>query len=112
MKSPLKARLLVALVSLGFIASLQAQAPLHDPNLPTVKPEALRQLSDSRIRQQIMQDSQDHYGGRCVCPYMTADTRGRSCKARHERIKTKPLPICYPREVTNEMISNWRRQHP
>ena len=111
MRSPLMACLLVAMLSLGFISSLRAETP-HDPNLPTVQPEALERLSDDRIRQQIMWASQDHYGGRCVCPYMTRDTYGHSCRGRHERIKTKPVPICYPREVTDEMISNWRRQHP
>lgn len=110
MKSTLMPCLMVILTSLG--TPLWAQTSPHDPNLPTVKPEALQQLSDERIRQQIMEESQARYGGRCVCLYMTTDTSKRSCKGRHELIRTKPRPICYPREVTNEMVSNWQRQHP
>jgi hypothetical protein len=102
---------LFAAVQLGLIRSLVAQPPLHDPNLPTVSPEALRQLSNSRIRQKIIENSQAHYAGRCVCQYMTQDSRRRSCKGRHEVIKTKPLPICYPSQVTPEMVGMWHRQH-
>jgi hypothetical protein len=87
-------------------------APLVDPNLPSVKPESLQQLTDNRVRQRIMQESQAHYRGRCVCQYQTKDSHGRSCKGRHEVIKTKPLPLCYPSQVTTEMVSDWRQHHP
>ena len=88
-----------------------AEQPLHDPNLPSVKPEALQQLSDTQIRQQIMQQSQAHYPGRCVCPYQTRDSRGRSCRHRHEVITTAPRPICYPGDVSVSMIHEWQMRH-
>ena len=100
-----------AMVLLGIIGSPHAQTPLHDPNLHTASPEALQQLSNERVRQKIIEDSQTRYAGRCVRQYMTQDSRQRSCKGRHEAIKTKPLPICYPSQVTPEMVSTWRRQH-
>ena len=87
-------------------------APLVDPNLPSVTPEALQQLTDNRVRQRILQESQSHYSGRCVCQYQTKDSHGRSCKGRHEVIKTKPPPLCYPSQVDGEMVSDWRRRHP
>ena len=58
--------LLIAMLPLNSYA-----APLVDPNLPSVKPEALQQLTDNRVRQRIMQESQSHYSGRCVCQYQT-----------------------------------------
>jgi hypothetical protein len=95
------------------VATLRAQPlPLRDPSLPSVQPEALQRLSDDRIRQKIIQESRAHYGGRCVCSYETHDARGRSCKGRHEVIKTDPQPVCYPRQVTDEMVSDWRLKHP
>ena len=100
----------VLLASLG--SPLYAQAPLLDPNLPSAHPEALQRLSDDRVRQQIMQDSQAHYSGRCVCQYQTKDLNGRSCKGRHETIKALPEPVCYPNQVTNKMLSDWRQRHP
>jgi hypothetical protein len=87
-------------------------APLIDPNLPSVKPEALQQLTDNRVRQRIMQESKSLYSGRCVCQYQTKDSHGRSCKGRHEVIRTKPQPLCYPSQVTSEMVSDWRQRHP
>ena len=58
--------LLITLLPLNLYAE-----PLVDPNLPSVKPEALQQLTDNRVRQRIMQESQSHYSGRCVCQYQT-----------------------------------------
>jgi hypothetical protein len=112
MKSLLTFWLMAILTLFGLIAPLSAQTALHDPNLPTVKPQVLHQLANNRVRQRIMAENQAHYDGRCVCPYQTRDTNKQSCKGRHELIKTKPPPICYPRQITDEMVSNWRRRHP
>lgn len=106
------ARLVVLLVSLGATAPINAQTTLHDPNLPTVKSESLRQLIDTRDRLKIMAASQARFNGRCVCPYMTRDADQKSCKGRHEVIKVSPRPICYMRGVTDQMVSDWRRRHP
>lgn len=92
------------------IQTARAEEPLRDPALPSVTPEALEQLSDSRTRQQIIQHSLAKYPGRCVCPYQTRDSSGRSCKGRHEVIRTQPQPICYPAQVSHTMIDQWRRQ--
>ncbi len=99
--------LIMGLTPLG-----HAQAPPRDANLPSVKPEALQKLSDNRVRQQVMQESQAAYPGRCVCSFQTTDSTGRSCKGRHETITTSPAPICRPGQVTPAMVSTWRRAHP
>ncbi len=83
---------------------------MHDPTLPSARPEALQQLSDTRVRQQIMQQSQAAYPGRCVCQYQTRDSKGRSCKGRHEVVRTRPQPICYPSQVTRSMIDKWQQR--
>jgi hypothetical protein len=101
----------ILLMSAAPAASLHAAQPLHDPNLPSVKPPALQQLSETQIRQQIIQQSQAPYPGRCVCPYQTQDTNGRSCKGRHEVIRKQPQPICYPHQVTRAMMDDWQRLH-
>ena len=48
--------------------------------------------------------------GRCVCSYQTRDTKGCSCKGRHELVQSKPQPICYLEQITPAMMSDWRRQ--
>jgi hypothetical protein len=101
---------IVLLISLS--SSLYAQASMLDPNLPSAHPEALQRLSDDRVRQRIMQESQARYTGRCVCQYQTKDSSGHSCKGRHETIRALPEPVCYPNQVTSEMLSDWRQRHP
>jgi hypothetical protein len=101
----------IAMLFISLASPLHAQVPLLDPNLPSVKPQTLQHLSDNRVRQRIMQESQARFVGRCVCPYQTNDLNGRSCKRRHEVITTPPRPICYPSQVTKEMVSDWRRHH-
>jgi hypothetical protein len=114
MEADVTTPLVVAVLLLSLApASLHAQQPaLRDPTLPSVRPEALQRLSDDRIRQRIIQESQAHYGGRCVCSYKTHDAHGRSCKGRHAVIKAEPLPVCYPRQVTDEMVKDWRLKQP
>jgi len=111
MKKPLIACLFSVLILWPLTAPVVAQTSLHDPSLPTVKSEVLRQLSNDRIRQRIMRQSQAHYAGRCVCAYMTKDTNGRPCKGRHVVIKSEPQPICYPGQVTDRMVTDWRGRH-
>jgi hypothetical protein len=103
---------LIAVLLISLNSPLYAQAPLLDPNLPSAHPEALQRLSDDRVRQRIMQESQARYSGRCVCQYQTKDSNGRSCKGRHEAIKALPKPVCYPKQVTDEMLGDWRQRHP
>ena len=97
---------------LAFAGSASAQAPMRDPNLPTVKPGALQKLSDNRIRQKIMKESQTPYAGRCVCPYQTRDSEGKSCKGRIEVVKANPRPICGAASVSDRMVQAWRKAHP
>ena len=113
--APMKTTVVAHLIPmvLGLLASpLHAQTPLHDSNLPGAEPEALQQLSDNRVRQYIIRESQAPYGGRCVCQYQIKDTNGHSCKSRHEVIRVHPQPLCYPGQVTGEMVSVWRQHHP
>ena len=111
-KVTVKTLLIAMLLSIALAPTLYAEAPPLDPNLPSVKPDALQHLSDNRVRQRIMQESQARYTGRCVRQYQTKDSNGRSCKGRHEVIKVQPRPICYPSQVTSEMVRDWRHFHP
>jgi hypothetical protein len=107
-----RARLIAAAVMMALVSiSTGAATPPKDPNLPHAKPEALEQLSETRIRQKIMLQSQAHYAGRCVCRYQTHDAKGRSCKGRHELVTAPPEPICYPQQVTPAMITQWKQRH-
>ena len=91
------------------LSPLRAEESLHDDNLPSVTSQELHQLSDDRLRQKIMQDSIEVYHGACSCPYQVRPN-GHSCRG-HIHILKDHHPICYPRDVTADMLADWRRTH-
>jgi hypothetical protein len=93
----LRAFALAVLVTLSASATLAQVAP-----------------DDSQIRQQIIQQSVNAYlatGHPCACPYNLA-RNGSSCGGRSANSRPGgAAPICYPSDVTNQMVSDWKRQH-
>jgi len=68
-------------------------------------------LSDEQIKRQIIQESIAGYPGNCPCPY-NADRAGRSCGRRSAYSKPGGYaPLCYPADVSKEMVLEWRVQH-
>ena len=71
-------------------------------------------LTDNQIRQQIIRQSVAAYlatGHPCACPYNSA-RNGSACGARSAYIRPRGAkPICYPSDVTDQMISDWKYQH-
>ena len=66
------------------------------------------ELSNSEIRQLLIQQSIASYPGNCPCPY-NLDRAGRRCGARSAY--TKPggkSPLCFPEDVTDEMVKRYR----
>jgi hypothetical protein len=67
--------------------------------------------SDAEITQAIIEQSQVGYPGNCPCPYNT-DRAGRSCGGCSAYSRAGGYsPLCYPKDVTLEMIEAYRRQH-
>jgi hypothetical protein len=68
-------------------------------------------LTDQQIRQAIIQESLSTYPGNCPCPY-NVDRAGRSCGRRSAYSKPGGYePLCYPDDITNEMVKDYRRNH-
>lgn len=68
-------------------------------------------MSDTQVRQAIIQQSLMSYPGNCPCPYNT-DRAGRSCG--HRSAYSRPggySPVCYERDVTPAMIQRYRASH-
>ena len=94
-KCRLQLNILASLVLLFFALSGTAQA----------KPA----LTDEHIIQQIIQQSIAAYPGNCPCPYNLA-VNGSRCGRRSAYSKPGGAsPICYPEDVTPEMINRFRR---
>lgn len=68
-------------------------------------------LSDAQIKKILIQQSLDSYPGNCPCPYNT-DRAGRSCGRRSAYSKPGGYaPLCYPDDVTPEMVEEYRKSH-
>ena len=69
---------------------------------------------DEQIRQQIIQNSVSQYlatGHPCACPYNVA-RNGSQCGKRSAYSRPGgAAPLCYPPDVSDEMVADWKRQH-
>jgi len=70
--------------------------------------------TDAQIRKKIVQESVEDYlstGHPCACPYNTA-RNGSSCGGRSAYSKPGGAsPLCYPKDVTDEMVEAWKKDH-
>lgn len=72
---------------------------------------AKENLSDEQIRKLIIQQSISSYAGSCPCPYSVA-RNGSKCGARSAYSKPRGYrPICYPSNVTSDMVAKFRRDN-
>jgi hypothetical protein len=71
-------------------------------------------MTDAQVRQAIIQESVGEYlatGHPCACPYNSA-RNGSSCGARSAYSRPGGwAPKCYPADVTDGMVADWRRTH-
>jgi hypothetical protein len=69
---------------------------------------AAAELSDEQIRQALIERSIAMYPGNCPCPY-NLDRAGRRCGKRSAYSKQGGYePLCYPADVTPEMVAGFR----
>lgn len=68
-------------------------------------------LTDDQVRQIIIQQSIASYPGNCPCPYNRASNGSRCGKRSAWSRAGGYAPICYPEEVTADMIRGYRQQH-
>ncbi|MDI9222151.1 hypothetical protein QMZ30_14695 [Pantoea sp. EA-12] len=67
--------------------------------------------TDDQIRQLIIEDSIASYPGVCACPFNSA-RNGSSCGRRSAWSKQGGYaPVCYKKEVSREMVDEWRKSH-
>ena len=65
-------------------------------------------LSDAKIKAAIIRESQAGYSGSCPCPD-NVDRAGRRCGKRSAYLKPGGAsPLCYPADVTAEMIRKYK----
>lgn len=68
-------------------------------------------VSDAQVKQAIIDESISAYPGTCACPFNSA-RNGSSCGGRSAWSRAGGYsPICYKKEVTKEMVKQWRDSH-
>lgn len=73
-------------------------------------PNKVIALSDDQIKKAIIEESIKNYSGNCPCPY-NRDRAGRKCGKRSAYSRPGGAsPICYPEDVTPEMIEAYRKK--
>ncbi|CAM4088425.1 Uncharacterised protein [Yersinia intermedia] len=67
--------------------------------------------SDDHVKQMIINESIESYPGNCPCPFNSA-SNGSSCGKRSAWSRAGGYsPICYKKEVTKEMVAEWRESN-
>jgi len=78
--------------------------------LAAINPANAAQSKDE-IKQQIIDASIESYPGNCPCPYNSM-RNGRQCGGRSAWSREGGYsPVCYKKEVTDEMIKEWKAGH-
>ena len=73
-----------------------------------------RDLTDADIRSEIVRSSIASYkatGHPCACPY-DSGRNGSSCGKRSAY--TRPggaAPLCYPKDISDAQVAEWRKTH-
>jgi hypothetical protein len=71
-------------------------------------------LTDTQVREAIIKESVAAYlatGHPCACPYNLA-RNGSSCGGRSAYSRPGGAePLCYPKDVSDGMVADWRRSH-
>jgi hypothetical protein len=68
-------------------------------------------LTDAEVKQQMIKESIQEYPGKCPCPYSTM-SNGSRCGKRSAYLRPGGYsPLCYPGDVTEQMLAEWREAH-
>jgi hypothetical protein len=88
----------------GAVMMLLALAPSADA--------ASKKKSDAQVKQVLIDESIAAYPGNCPCPYNRASNGSRCGRRSAYSREGGAAPLCYPKDVTQEMVQAWRDEHP
>jgi hypothetical protein len=69
-------------------------------------------LTDAQIKTILIEESIATYSGSCPCPYSTARNGSRCGRRSAYSREGGAEPLCYPKDVSAEMVKEYREQHP
>lgn len=78
---------------------------------PALADSQNKAISDDQIRQKLIEQSIASYSGTCACPFNVA-RNGSRCGGRSAWSRPGgAAPLCFPDDVTDKMVADYRRQH-
>ena len=70
-----------------------------------------KRLSAAQIKKILIDESIAEYDGNCPCPYSRARNGSRCGKRSAHSRDGGAAPLCYPDDVTAEMVQGYRDEH-
>lgn len=108
-------RFWIALALLAAVTTLDAAssaAPMPVPHANAAEALGKKPLSDAQIKRLLIDESIATYDGNCPCPYSRARNGSRCGKRSAYSREGGAAPLCYPEDVTAEMVQRYRDDHP
>jgi hypothetical protein len=99
---------------LAFVASGAAAAQPEGVATGSEQPaerSTKKSRSDAQIKKLLIDESIAAYPGNCPCPYSRARNGSRCGKRSAYSREAGAAPLCYPSDVTAEMVQTYRDEH-
>lgn len=75
------------------------------------KAPSRKRLTDGQIKKILIDESIADYEGNCPCPYSRASNGSRCGKRSAYSRPGGAAPLCYPADVTDDMVKAYREAH-
>ncbi|MEI9952171.1 MAG: hypothetical protein WDO74_25100 [Pseudomonadota bacterium] len=108
-------RLLAGLLVLAsvhaFTPAVEAETQRAVPLQAKGEKAKTKPLSDAQIKTILIDESIAGYSGNCPCPYSTARNGSRCGRRSAYSREGGAEPLCYAKDVTSEMVKEYRDAH-
>ncbi len=108
----MRGKSLAAGLVLALVSAFVAASSFTTPSSAAAAESKPKRLSDDQIRKILIEESIATYDGNCPCPYSTARNGSRCGKRSAYSRPGGAAPLCYPKDVTAEMVQEYRNAHP
>jgi hypothetical protein len=99
------------LVAVSLLEPAAAARPISAAETRTEKSQGQKRLSDAQIKTLLIDASIAAYDGNCPCPYSRASNGSRCGKRSAYSREGGAAPLCYPKDVTADMVQRHRDEH-
>ena len=103
---------LALLVAISVLEAASSPSAVAAPDPRAGETRSKKRLSDGQIKKILIDESIAAYDGNCPCPYSRARNGSRCGKRSAYSREGGAAPLCYPEDVSAEMVQRYRDEHP